>query len=85
MTRSHVLLHCTGGNLAAARQQAWGDVRPGSIRTLLANPRWESRLVHFLELSGVGRLVEDGSGVEEDRAARMDEWVAWAHREREPD
>jgi hypothetical protein len=24
MTRSHVLLHCTNGRLAAARREAWG-------------------------------------------------------------
>jgi hypothetical protein len=37
------------------------------------NPRWERRFVKFLELSGVGRTMADGT----DRAARMDEWVIW--------
>jgi len=36
---------------------------------LLDNPRWERRLLRFLELSGVGRVIKD---VEEARAARMD-------------
>jgi hypothetical protein len=31
------------------------NIRPKGARALLASPRWESRLVHFLKLSGVGR------------------------------
>jgi hypothetical protein len=81
MSRSHVLLHCGGGNLAKARNQAWGAVRPGNIWVLLANPRWESRLLHFLNLSGVGRVVENGKDEEECWAARMDDWIAWEHRD----
>jgi hypothetical protein len=72
MTRLHVLLHCTSESLRAARHQAWGNTNPSSIRTLLASPRWESRLLRFLELSGVGRRVEDGTDEKEARAARMD-------------
>jgi hypothetical protein len=41
---------------------------------LLANPRWERRFVKFLELSGVGRVMADGT---DEDGARMDEWVAW--------
>jgi hypothetical protein len=67
MAKSQVLLHCANENLVVARNRAWGAVRPGSIRVLLASPRW------------------DGMGVEEDRAARMDRWVVWEHRDREPD
>jgi hypothetical protein len=85
MTRSHVLLHCYGENLRDARRQAWSDANPSGIRTLLASPRWESRLLNFLELSGVGRIVENGTDEEEARAARMDGWVVWDHRVREPD
>jgi hypothetical protein len=33
----------------------------------------------------MGRVVENGRDEEEARAARMDSWVAWEHREREPD
>jgi hypothetical protein len=72
MTRSHVLLHCTNENLVAARQQAWGSFHPSSIRLLLASPRWESRLLHFLEFSGAGRVVENGEDEEESRAAKID-------------
>jgi hypothetical protein len=67
--RSHVVLHCSNESLAAARLQAWGGARPSDVRTLLASPRWEGRLLHFLELSGVGRVVDSE---EADRAARMD-------------
>jgi len=44
---------------------------------LLANPRWERRFVRFLELSGVGRTMADGTDEDGARAARMDEWVVW--------
>ena len=65
MTRSHALLHCTNDNLRAARTEAWEGKDPGSTRVLLNNPRWERRLLRFLELSGVGRLVE-GEDVEKN-------------------
>ena len=71
MTRSHTLLHCTNVNIRAARAEAWEGKDPGSIWVLLNNPRWERRLLRFLELSGAGRLVE-GEDVEETRAAKMD-------------
>jgi hypothetical protein len=35
----------------------------------LVKYRWEKRLLHFLELSGIGRVMEDE---EEARAERMD-------------
>jgi hypothetical protein len=47
---------------------------PGGVRVLLAGPRWERRFVKFLELSGVGRAVADGTDEDGARAARMDEW-----------
>jgi hypothetical protein len=33
--------------------------------------------VKFLELSGVGRVMADGTYEDDAYAARMDEWVAW--------
>jgi hypothetical protein len=33
--------------------------------------------VKFLELSGVGRVMADGTDEDGAHAARMDEWVAW--------
>jgi len=34
-------------------------------------PRWEHRLLDFLEVSGVGRIVESGEDEEESRTACM--------------
>jgi len=48
---------------------------------LLANPRWERRFVRFLELSGVGRTMADGTDEDGAHAARMDEWIAWETEE----
>jgi hypothetical protein len=42
------ITHCNGDRLAAARQQAWEGRRP---RAFIADPRWQARLLHFLELS----------------------------------
>jgi ribonuclease HI len=83
MTRSHALLHCPNATLAAARVEAWEGRNPSGIRALLSDPRWESRLLRFLELSGVGRYVE--GGVDEDQAhpERMDEWIVWEAEEEE--
>jgi hypothetical protein len=50
--------------------------RTWAVKALLANPRWEKRLLKFLELTGVGKIV-DGVNEEETRATRMDEWIAW--------
>jgi len=36
----------------------------------------------FLELSGVGRVVEDGIDEGETRARRLDEWIVWEAEER---
>jgi len=43
----------------------------GQRHVLLADPRWEARLLRFLEVSGVGRMA-DAEDVEEGWAARMD-------------
>ena len=40
--------------------RAWEGKNPGGVWALLTNPRWERQFVCFLELSGVGRVVEDG-------------------------
>jgi len=85
MARSHVLLHCPNLKLRAARVEAWEGKNPGGVQVLLANPRWERRFVRFLEFSGVGRVVEDGTDEDNAHAARMDEWVVWeAAEERAP-
>jgi len=38
-----------------------GRKDPGEVRVLLANPGWEKRFLRFLELSGVGRVIADGT------------------------
>ena len=73
MTRSHLLLHCPNPKLRAARVEAWEGKNPGGVWVLLANPRWERRFVRFIELSGVGRVREDGTDEDNARA----EWVVW--------
>jgi len=82
MARSHVLLRCANARLRAAREEAWENKNPGSIRVLLSNPRWEWRLLRFLELPGVGTVVEDETDEDQARAERMDRWIAWEAEER---
>jgi len=36
----------------------------------------------FLELSGVGRTMADGTDEDGTRAAHMDEWIVWETAER---
>jgi hypothetical protein len=57
-------------------EEAWEGKNPGGVRVLLSNTQWESRLLELLELSGVGRIVEDGADAEEAWAARLDGWIA---------
>jgi len=44
---------------------------PGSACVLLASPRWERLFLKFLELSGVGRVMADGTDEGGARAARL--------------
>jgi hypothetical protein len=84
MTRSHVLLQCTNAKLVSAKYEAWGEsIR--SVRILLASPRWERCFLHFLELSGVGRVMDNGEDVEVTWAARMNGWIIWEYRETWPE
>ena len=46
------------------------------VRVLLANPRWERRFLKFLEMSGVGRTMANGTDEDNAHAARMDDWEA---------
>jgi hypothetical protein len=54
-----------------------GGKKPRKCLRLLADPRWEKRFVRFLELSGVGRTLADGTDEESAYAAMMDTWIAW--------
>jgi hypothetical protein len=65
MAQSHVLLHCQNTRPVAATMEAWEGRDPGGVCVHLAKPRWERRLLRFLELSVVGRVVADGTNEEE--------------------
>jgi hypothetical protein len=65
-----------------------GSVNPEITRILLASPRWEKRPLHFLELLGVGRVMDNGEDEGEVWAARLDGWIVWedgGDMAREPD
>jgi hypothetical protein len=64
-----------------SRPYTWEGRNPGSIGILLSSPRWEGRLLRYLELSGVGRFVEGGIEEDEAHAARMDRWIVWEAEE----
>ena len=81
MIRSYVLLHYPKAKVRAVREEAWEGKGPGSIGVLLSNPRWERGLIRFLELSGVGRVMDDGIDEEEVRAARLDGRIIWEAEE----
>jgi hypothetical protein len=67
--------------LAASRVELWEGRNPSSIGVLLSSPRWEGRLLRYLELSGVGRFVEGGIEEDEAHAAKMDRWIVWEAEE----
>jgi hypothetical protein len=46
-------------------------------KTIIRQTRWEKRFVRFLELSGVGRTLADGTDELSANAARMDTWISW--------
>jgi hypothetical protein len=46
-------------------QEAFEDKSPGGLKVLLSSPRWERRLLRFLDLSGVSKIVENGVDEEE--------------------
>jgi len=59
--RWHLLTLTEFYEVLAGGEEAWEGKKPGGVRVLLANPRWERRFVKFLELTGVGRTVADGT------------------------
>jgi hypothetical protein len=63
MSWSHVLLHRPAPKVRAAREEASEGKDASSTRALLSNPLCERRLLRYLELVGVGRVVKDGTDV----------------------
>jgi hypothetical protein len=63
MTRTHVLLRCVA--FEEVRRETWTDpltgefTHPSSIGQLLGNPRWEKRLLKFLQHTKIGRIGPD--------------------------
>jgi len=45
------------------------------------DPRWEARLLLFLESSGVGRIVDE-EDVEGRWVGRTDNWIVWEAEEK---
>ena len=66
---------CPAANVRAAREEAWEGENPGIRSGCSSNPRWERRLLRFLEFEGVGRAMDDGVHEEESRAASLDGWI----------
>jgi hypothetical protein len=85
MTRSHVLAPLRQPKDRGGQTRGLGRSPPSGRANVVGEPRWEKRLLRFLELSGVGRTLENGADEEETRAERMDGWIVWEHRDREPD
>jgi hypothetical protein len=57
ISRAHVLMNCRNPRVAAARTEAWEGKHPGSVRRLLADPRWERRFVRVGDSRVVRRLT----------------------------
>jgi hypothetical protein len=78
MTRTYVLLRCP--TFEAIRREVWKDPTTGpftqsrSIGTLLGNPRWEKRLLKFLEKPTIGKVEPDKIDDEIRRITRYEEW-----------
>jgi hypothetical protein len=78
MTRTHVLLRCPA--FEDVRREVWKDpttgafTRPRSIGALLGNPRWEKRLLKFLEKTTIGKVGPGKIDDEIRRVTRYEEW-----------
>jgi hypothetical protein len=77
MTGIHVLLHCP--EFEGTRREAWKDpttgacTGPRSIGALLGNPRWEKRLLSFLEKTNIGKVGADKIDDEVRRMTRYED------------
>jgi hypothetical protein len=78
MTRTNVLLRCPA--FQDARREAGKDLttsaftRPRSIGALLGNPRWDKRLLSFLEKTTIGKVGRDKIDDEIRRITRYKDW-----------
>jgi hypothetical protein len=75
---THVLLR--GPAPEDVRREVWKDpttgafTRPQSIGALLENPRWEKRLLKFLEKTTIGKVGPDKIDDEIRRFTSYEEW-----------
>jgi ribonuclease HI len=89
MTRTHVLLRCVA--FEEFRRETWTDpltgefTRPSSIGQLLGNPRWEKRLLKFLQRTKIGRIGPDLIDDEVRRVTRYEGWTDLVPDERSID
>jgi ribonuclease HI len=89
MTRTHVLLRCVA--FEEFRRETWTDpltgefTRPSSIGQLLGNPRWEKRLLRFLQRTKKGRIGPDLIDDEIRRVTRYEGWTDLVPDERSID
>jgi hypothetical protein len=79
MIPTHVLLRCVA--FEEFRRETWTDpltgefTRPSSIGQLLGNPRWEKRLLKFLQRTKIGRIGPDLIDDEIRRVTRYEGWT----------
>jgi hypothetical protein len=89
MTRTHVLLRCVA--FEEFRRETWTNpltgefTRPSSIGQLLGNPRWEKRLLKFLQRTKIGRIGPDLIDDEIRRVTRYEGWTDLVPDERSID
>jgi hypothetical protein len=67
--------------LRAARMEAWEGKDLAASAFYWLTPV-EKRLLKFLELSGMGRVMADGIDGDGARCTAMDEWIVWEAEER---
>jgi hypothetical protein len=78
MTRTHFLLRCPA--VKEVRREVLKDpttgafTRPRSIGALLGKPRWEKRLLKFLEQMTIGKVGPDKIDDEIRRVTRYEKW-----------
>jgi hypothetical protein len=89
MTRTHFLFRYVA--FEEIRHQTWADPstgelkRPSSIGQLLGNPRWEQRLLKFLERTKIGRIGPNLIGNETRTLTRYEGWTDLVPDERSTD
>jgi hypothetical protein len=89
MTRTHVFLRCVA--FEEIRRETWTDpltgesTRPSCIGQLLGNPRWEKRLLKFVQRTKIERIGPDLMDNEIRRVTRYERWTDLVPDERSID